>query len=40
MFVTGPNVVKAVTHEDVDAETLGGATTHDPERCGAPRGPR
>ena len=24
----GPNVVKAVTHEDVDAETLGGATTH------------
>jgi propionyl-CoA carboxylase beta chain len=28
MFVTGPNVVKAVTHEDVDAETLGGATTH------------
>ncbi len=28
MFVTGPSVVKAVTHEDVDAETLGGATTH------------
>jgi propionyl-CoA carboxylase beta chain len=28
MFVTGPNVVKAVTHEEVDAETLGGATTH------------
>jgi propionyl-CoA carboxylase beta chain len=28
MFVTGPNVVKAVTHEDVDAETLGGAGTH------------
>jgi propionyl-CoA carboxylase beta subunit len=28
MFVTGPNVVKAVTHEDVDAETLGGAITH------------
>ena len=28
MFVTGPNVVKAVTHEDVDAEYLGGATTH------------
>ena len=27
MFVTGPNVVKTVTHEDVDAE-LGGATTH------------
>jgi propionyl-CoA carboxylase beta subunit len=28
MFVTGPNVVKAVTHEEVDAETLGGAMTH------------
>ena len=28
MFVTGPDVVKAVTHEEVDAETLGGATTH------------
>jgi acetyl-CoA carboxylase carboxyltransferase component len=28
MFVTGPNVVKAVTHEEVDAEFLGGATTH------------
>ncbi|HUQ78388.1 MAG TPA: acyl-CoA carboxylase subunit beta [Patescibacteria group bacterium] len=28
MFVTGPSVVKAVTHEDVDAERLGGATTH------------
>jgi propionyl-CoA carboxylase beta chain len=27
MFVTGPNVVKAVTHEDVDAERLGGAIT-------------
>src|SRR6187401_2599220 len=28
MFVTGPNVVRAVTHEDVDRETLGGASTH------------
>jgi propionyl-CoA carboxylase beta subunit len=28
MFVTGPGVVRAVTHEDVDAERLGGATTH------------
>ena len=28
MFVTGPNVVKAVTHEDVDFERLGGAATH------------
>ena len=28
MFVTGPNVVKTVTHEDVDSESLGGALTH------------
>lgn len=28
MFVTGPNVVKTVTHEDVTSEELGGATTH------------
>ncbi|MCF6181765.1 acyl-CoA carboxylase subunit beta [Lutibacter sp.] len=28
MFVTGPNVVKTVTNEDVTAEELGGATTH------------
>jgi propionyl-CoA carboxylase beta chain len=28
MFVTGPNVVKTVTHEEVDAEYLGGAFTH------------
>lgn len=28
MFVTGPNVVKTVTHEEVSAEELGGATTH------------
>lgn len=28
MFVTGPNVVKTVTHEDVTAEELGGAATH------------
>ena len=28
MFVTGPNVVKAVTHEEVDAEALGGAGVH------------
>ncbi len=28
MFVTGPGVVKTVTHEDVDAEFLGGAATH------------
>ncbi|HEY6570298.1 MAG TPA: acyl-CoA carboxylase subunit beta [Candidatus Limnocylindrales bacterium] len=28
MFVTGPNVVRAVTHEVVDAEELGGAAVH------------
>jgi propionyl-CoA carboxylase beta chain len=28
MFVTGPNVVKTVTHEDVTMERLGGADTH------------
>ncbi|WNJ20414.1 acyl-CoA carboxylase subunit beta [Pontibacter sp. G13] len=28
MFVTGPNVVKTVTHEEVTAEELGGAQTH------------
>lgn len=28
MFVTGPNVVKTVTQEDVTAEELGGAATH------------
>ena len=28
MFVTGPNVVKTVTHEEVTSEELGGATTH------------
>jgi len=28
MFVTGPEVVRAVTHEEVDRERLGGASTH------------
>jgi len=28
LFVTGPNVVKTVTHEDVTQEVLGGARTH------------
>ena len=28
MFVTGPNVVKTVTHESVTAEELGGSHTH------------
>ena len=30
MFVTGPEVVKTVTHEEVTAEELGGASTHPP----------
>jgi propionyl-CoA carboxylase beta chain len=28
MFVTGPDVIKTVTHEDVSKEALGGAMTH------------
>lgn len=28
MFVTGPDVIKTVTHEDVTKEDLGGASTH------------
>ena len=28
MFVTGPNVVKTVTHEEISSEELGGAVTH------------
>jgi propionyl-CoA carboxylase beta chain len=28
MFITGPEVIKTVTHEDVSKETLGGAETH------------
>jgi len=28
MFITGPSVIKAVTHEDVDAQSLGGAAVH------------
>src|SRR5271165_925718 len=28
MFVTGPDVIKTVTHEEVTKEELGGATTH------------
>lgn len=28
MFVTGPNVVKTVTHEEVSSENLGGASAH------------
>ncbi len=28
MFITGPDVIKAVTHEEVTKEALGGAVTH------------
>ena len=28
MFVTGPDVIKTVTHEEVTKEELGGAATH------------
>src|ERR671924_1863634 len=28
MFITGPDVIKTVTHEDVTKEELGGAATH------------
>jgi len=28
MFITGPDVIKAVTHEEVSKEKLGGASTH------------
>jgi propionyl-CoA carboxylase beta chain len=28
MFITGPDVIKTVTHEDVTKEELGGAETH------------
>ena len=28
MFITGPDVVHAVTHEEVNTEQLGGASTH------------
>ena len=28
MFITGPDVVKTVTHEEVDFESLGGSETH------------
>ncbi len=28
MFITGPDVIRAVTHEEVSKEELGGATTH------------
>src|SRR5258708_12886887 len=35
MFVTGPNVLKTVTHEDVTFEELGGAMVHNSTSGGA-----
>ena len=34
MFVTGPNVVKTVTHEEVSSEELGGASIHATKKIG------
>ena len=36
MFVTGPEVVKTVTHEEVTAEDLGGAHRRTPPRAAWP----
>jgi propionyl-CoA carboxylase beta chain len=33
MFVTGPDVIKTVTHEDVTMAELGGAAAHDDQHC-------
>src|SRR3954463_7714129 len=38
MFITGPDVIRAVTHEEVTKEELGGAHTH-AARSGAAPGP-
>src|SRR5258706_10737869 len=35
MFVTGPDVIKTVTHEEVTKQELGGAMTHN-ENSGVP----
>ncbi len=41
MFITGPEVIKAVTHEEVSKDELGGATTHNTkQRRRALHGPR
>ncbi len=36
MFVTGPDVIRAVTHEEVSFEELGGAATHGAHLRGGP----
>ena len=41
MFITGPDVIKAVTGEEVDFNTLGGrGCPQHAERCGPLCGPR
>src|SRR5438270_5471129 len=35
MFITGPDVIKTVTHEEVSKEDLGGAQPHNARRGGA-----
>ena len=37
MFITGPDVVKTVTHEDVTPEELGGAKVHTTKSVGRRR---
>ena len=39
MFITGPEVIKAVTHEEVTKEDLGGAETHS-AKSGSPTSPQ
>jgi propionyl-CoA carboxylase beta chain len=39
MFITGPDVIKTVTHEEVSKEDLGGAMTHNAARRGPLRLP-
>ena len=38
MFVTGPDVIKTVTHEEVTKEDLGGAMTHNAKSASPTRG--
>jgi propionyl-CoA carboxylase beta chain len=40
MFVTGPDVIKTVTHEEVTKEELGGAMTHNSKSGVATSRPR
>ena len=40
MFITGPDVVKTVTHEEVDKEELGGAYTHSSKSGVRPSSPK